>query len=209
MQGGKITQDILNHLVENNYFFDNLDDEQVIKKADKLIEDHIQERYYIGNFDTYMNKEYGEYEFLRKGGESLVYLASNEKKNKIAVKRFRAKNGLFRSLINKVILQNLLFPEAPYVLKGFTKDKNNKYQIILEQPYFEHTNKVSPEEVKNDMVNNRGFKEIDNEIFISKDYVVRDLHGGNVLKGRNGELLYIDPIIRLNRNNRSYADFLK
>jgi hypothetical protein len=114
------------------------------------------------------------------------------------------------------MVHNTLFPAIFYQLTGFCH-RFDEFCFVLEQPYippfFNDLKKVvgaTEEEVLEDMTEKRGFrKEGKSQIrYVSDNYVVSDLHLGNVLKGADGELYYIDPSVRLNEKNRSYKSIL-
>jgi hypothetical protein len=128
-RGGKIVEDIFNHLAENKSVFEGLDDEQTIKKADALIADYIENNL-INDFTKYLIKEYNDFKYLDKGGESTAYTVVNDEGNKVVAKHSKVKYGLFKSLINKIVLQNAIYPNIPYVLKGFMKE-NGKYKFVF------------------------------------------------------------------------------
>jgi hypothetical protein len=219
-------EETFRYLAKNKSAFESLDEEQTIKKADELIAYYIEKKYLVNNFFDYVNKEYKTFigEF-GEGGEAKAYLAENANGDWVAVKHGLVWDGLFYTLVNKIVMQNALFKDVPYILKGFTKNNNNIYEFILEQPYVrtKKDNKgndiiVPRTAVKEDM-NSRHF-ENKGHIFVDKNYIIEDLHGKELSKAKNvltdekGILRYIDPMIRLNTEKddyggkRSYREFL-
>jgi hypothetical protein len=171
---------------------------------------------------------YEETKPLKMGSESLVYLVKDKNGDKKVLKDTdwlalsRRHDGLLQFVVNKIVLQNTIFPETPYVLRGLSNIKDDIIFFVLEQPYIEPLIKekvieANLSEVDEDM-KKRGFVRI-NDLYVSQNYTVFDLirkddnnislRTDNVIKSKEGNLHYIDPIIQLNVNNgRNYDEFL-
>ena len=63
--------------------------------------------------------------------------------------------------------------------------------------------RATPDEIVNDM-KNKNFTN-DGKYFFTKDYVVTDLEPRNVIKGTDGNLYYIDPVISLNTKDGEFG----
>ena len=200
--------------------------ERIIERQLEVLEQQIKEE---GLFD--IEKVWNDYESakgkgiirLEPGTEADVFLLSNNgKKNVVKIVKwntfsFRKRNRTpLEFLLNKVMIHNAVFPGTYYKLIGYCH-RFNEFCFVLEQPYippfFDISNKVIGSTVKEidvDMVDKRGFRKEGKSIirYESDDYIVSDLHLGNVLKGTDGELYYIDPSVRLNEKNRSYKNIL-
>ena len=192
-------------------------------------------KYYAGkHFDIQkISEEYEKYpdksvDELEPGNEADVYLLS-EKENRNVVKitqwnAFSFKRNLNQTpiefLINKTILHNSIFPSTFYKLAGacYREDKygENQFNFVFEQQYVEQLLdekgdpvKATFEEIQEDM-EKRGFrlKPKSQTTYISNHLRVSDLHLGNVLKGKDGALYYIDPVIRL-LNREGYQKLSK
>ena len=191
-------------------------------------------KYYDGKFfdiqiiqEEYKKDLDKDFEPLESGQEANVYFLSETGKNYCHVIKTTQWNAFsFRGkvnktplefLINKTILHNRIFPGTSYKLLGacYRKDKDgeNQFNFVFIQQYVEQLLddngepiKATFEEIKEDM-EKRGFREINPTTYVSDALRVSDLHIGNVLKGSDGRLYYIDPIIRL--LNREYYKILQ
>lgn len=97
---------------------------------------------------------------------------------------------------DRVDLQNELFPEEGYTLKGVTTE-DGKLAAVVEQPYVKGT-EVKEEDLVKDLAG-MGFFAVPegSNIFYNEELGVRlsDLHKGNVVKDESGDIRYIDPVI--------------
>ena len=222
--GGKKFREISNILKRSSDGIENT--ERIIERQLDILEKHAKKE---GLFD--IDKVWNEYNStngkgiieLEPGTEADVFLLCNNGKRSIVkiVKwntfTFRKRNRTpLEFLINKVMIHNAIFPGLFYQLIGYSH-RFDEFCFVLEQPYipplFDDFKKVigSTEiEIEEDMIKKRGFKkEGKSRIrYVSEHYLVSDLHLGNVLKGADGGLYYIDPSVRLNEQNRSYNDIL-
>jgi hypothetical protein len=104
-------------------------------------------------------------------------------------------------LFDRIALHNFLFSETAYELIGFTERKGfhgeNRFAVILKQPFVQAERGANLEEVKTDMTL-RGFRHLRGNDFYSSDMglIVEDLHDENVLYSMN-QLIDIDPVIYL------------
>jgi len=139
----------------------------------------------------------------KKGAESDVYLLnSDEGKKVIKVTNWDICNHTpYRFIVNKIALHNTLFPQVAYKLIGFCHNDDG-FCYVLEQPYIQNEVDATQEEIDKD-IRKRGFIK-KNYSYTTEDYVVSDLAPWNVLKGLDGELYYIDPIIHLNEKGGKY-----
>ena len=202
------------------------DTKRIIERQLVVLENHVLKE---GSFDIV--KVWNEYESIKgkgivrlePGTEADVFLLNNNGKRKVIkiVKwntfSFRKRNRTpLEFLINKVMIHNAIFPGTCYKLIGYCH-RFDEFCFVLEQayipPFFDDSNKVigsTIKEIEDDMIEKRGFRKEGKSIvrYESDDYIVSDLHLGNVLKGADGELYYIDPSVRLNEINRSYKNIL-
>ena len=107
-----------------------------------------------------------------------------------------SKNESWTDYMDRVNLQNELFPDEGYTVKGVIKE-NGQLKPVVEQPYIPGT-KVSDSELADDL-GTMGFFPISkgDNIFYNDELGVRlsDLHKGNVVKDEKGNIRYIDPVI--------------
>jgi hypothetical protein len=203
------------------------DTERIIERQLEVLEKHVKNTDYFdiekvwNNYETANGKGIIR---LEPGTEADVFLLSNNDEKKVIkiVKwntfTFRKRNRTpLEFLINKIVIHNTLFPGTFYVLIGYCH-RFDEFCFVLEQPYIpplfndlKSVTSSTEQEIEEDMIEKRGFRKEGKTIirYTSDDYIVSDLHLGNVLKGADGELYYIDPSARLNENNRSYKNILK
>lgn len=143
------------------------------------------------------------------GAEQNVYL------NKDGVSVTKINSGFYnenwRDFFERIALQNTLFPEAKYTVKGFT-NLSGDFSVIIEQPLIQAERGATKQEIVEDL-SKRGFENIPEEDggtgndYINKEtgVIVKDLHGKNVLADDNGNLFYIDPIIELDTPDKGYG----
>jgi hypothetical protein len=114
---------------------------------------------------------------------------------------------------HKIAIHNALFPDVAYTLKGFS-ERDGKFSSVLEQPLIvKGESPVKYSEVVSEL-KKLGFEPANyNEVtgdnlptpytqdiqFFNKKTGVwlQDLHGENVIKGEDGKIHFIDPIITL------------
>ena len=143
--------------------------------------------YWVEDYDSL-----GEY--IGKGMESQVFLSED------GTKVFKVNDLEFYDTpvgyLNTISEHNRLFPESPYKLIGFTKrNDTNNFSFILEQPFVEAERGATQEEVNAEM-DKLGFDKSISELIFTKDNVqVLDLHEGNVIVDKLGNIFFIDPVI--------------
>jgi hypothetical protein len=180
----------------------------VSKRQIKEIEDYLDKTGWldIGDYEDEVIKHGGTIIRMEKveGAEGMVFLQKLKGEKKIIKVIYW---GTFMQeenptpldfLTNKIGLQNTIFPSVSYKLLGVDK-LDNKLYFVMEQPYIK-PNKTTDEEIEKDMLK-RGFKKGKFGKYYSDNYIISDLHKGNVFKGIDGELYYIDPIISRKINN--------
>ena len=204
------------------------DAERIIERQLDMLEKHAKKEGFFDVdklWDEYNSTEGKSIVELQPGTEADVFLLNcNGKWNVLKISKwntftFRKRNRTpLEFLINKLMLHNTLFPGTSYCLTGYCHRFDNEFCFVLEQPYippfFDEFNKFvgsTEKEIEEDIIVKRGFrKEGKSQIrYVSDDYLVSDLHLGNVLKGAHGKLYYIDPSVRLNEKNRSYKSIIK
>jgi len=105
----------------------------------------------------------------------------------------------------RVVLYNLLFPETAYELLGFARWYGD-FCFVVKQSFIEGV-RLEMEEIQGEMTK-RGFMSYGYK-YVYDRFVVEDLHQGNVLKDKRGNLFVIDAIpsfvSRDQPNNRQAA----
>lgn len=167
------------------------EEEQEIKKIAKDYGVWVEDP-----FSTFGSKPH------RIGTESNVYLSTTG----LTVTKLNSavKYDTWGEYIAAIYIHNALFPNESYILKGFT-DLSGDLAAIVEQPVIRGS-EAEFESVKDDMAK-MGFRHIkENEnpetpydfINDKTGVIISDLHGENVIKDENGNLRYIDTVIRKN-----------
>ena len=159
---------------------------------------------YAKNENIWFNKDYfDKLVFLDQGGEAKVWELDKDNVIKVNHFPFEEKPSKF---LDRVSIHNYLFPESRYKVLGFTSFDESGFSVVLEQPFIEHSgNPVTQKEVEKDL-NDRGLSyNKDTDMFMNDDYIIGDTHQGNVLRSKNRNLIYIDPIIELNTPEAGYG----
>ena len=140
-------------------------------------------------------------EMFSRGSESRVYLSLDRK----LVTKFidpyqRNDGGLFMALRN-ISIFNHLFPDAAYKVVGYSRDTNDRFRIVVEQPFifgheysFEDYLHLGVEERVISMFAEMGMEPVegDTTTFANDKYYVKDVHSGNVIEQKDGKLVIID-----------------
>jgi hypothetical protein len=139
-----------------------------------------------------------------KGHEQNVYL--NDDGKTVTKVNPNKVNESWGALFERIDLHNSLFPDTEYTLKGFSEDKDGNLSAVYEQPlitksdepvkYSEMREKL--EKMGFEPSTSRDFDYLDAGVhFDNKKTGVRiaDLTDGNVIKGTDGEIHFIDPFI--------------
>ena len=192
------------------------DTERIVERQLEILENHAQRE---GFYD--IDKVWNDYSstegkgiiMLEPGTEADVFLlCDNDEKKVVKIVKwntfsFRRRNRTpLEFLFNKIVVHNALFPGVFYKLIGYCH-RFDEFCFVFEQPYippfFDESNRVigsTEKEIEDNITLKRGFrKEGKSQIrYVSDNYIVSDLHVGNVLKGPDGELYYIDASVRLN-----------
>lgn len=164
---------------------------------EKLLEEYAKER---GCWYYDLDKNFNSENFFDKGDEAKIYHL--DKKYLAKVFNYKISHDTPQEFLDRISLQNYLYPEVSYELLGFGKRDDN-FMFVLKQKFKDAPFITTDEEVKNEMENS-GFIEEDG-LFINDDYVVEDLHSKNVIKDKENNLWFIDPIIRLNTKDEDYG----
>lgn len=142
--------------------------------------------------------------FVDRGAEAKVYKYGNNNVLKV--------NNLSQheepiEFLDRLAIHNALFPETKYTLLGFNRT-DGEFSAIVKQPFI-YIGSGNKNTFKNKMLvqadmESRGFEYQGGNMYLNNDYLVEDLHSGNALVDKNGEIFYIDPIVRLNVSGEGY-----
>lgn len=133
--------------------------------------------------------------YIDNGDEQMVYARPEE------MMVYKYNDFTFHSdcieYFDRLALHNYLFPEAPYEMLGFTYSKKDIFSVVVRQPFVVCGRGAYRNEVTLEM-SKLGFNHMGGTTYSNADYVIEDLHPGNVLKMQNGHYAFIDPVIFLN-----------
>jgi len=164
-------------------------------------EQSLQLLLYLGSEGNWDISRYGNHiqpllDDEKKGVEGDVYLWNDDGKYKVikVIKWWIRHQTPLEFVENKIIAHNAIFPQTAYKLIGI-RYEGGEFLFILEQAYVGSFEDVysSQQEIDEDM-KMRGFDKC-GSAYSSEKYLISDLNSKNVLKGIDGELYYIDPVI--------------
>ncbi|GHT17109.1 hypothetical protein FACS189429_0520 [Bacteroidia bacterium] len=153
--------------------------------------------------------------FVDEGGEARVYADERAGYVRKIINPY-TKSATYLDFLNRIALHNYVF-NVPYELLGFTKTVDWKNKPILAAVYrqqhiqgekLDHKNPEIESRFETEM-QKRGFTKLDKMNYVSKDYIVGDLHEGNVLIGADGNFYFIDPSIELNLETGNFGGIRK
>lgn len=157
----------------------------------------------IDKFGDKLCTKTGECEIFYNEKESLIYKVKDPFA-KWVIKELHAEDAIYEHIIH-----NLLFPNTRYKFIGIAEDEGN-LRIVLTQPFISSTNAHPTDEEIICHLKTLGL-EPDGPYFYGNEYVtVTDIGtaSDNVLKGDDGELYFIDPIIKLKKPAKEVIEFL-
>ncbi|HEY4061269.1 MAG TPA: hypothetical protein VGM30_05190 [Puia sp.] len=136
-----------------------------------------------------------ESEYLTKGGESKVYLAS-DRLNVLKVNDaiYYATWGEY---LTSLVLHNLLFPNTVYSLIGFT-EIDNTLHAVLSQPFIEGE-QATLDDIR-DLLSYNGFENTRRQDYYNAEFglVLEDMHDENVI-ANSDVLFFIDTVFYVMR----------
>jgi len=193
---------------------------QVERRQLEILEEYAErtEMFNIKDvWDEYASDNNKDIRKLPSGKEADVYaLKDNGEKKIIKItdcealsNEFFINKTPFEFIVNKIVLHNTVFPSVSYKLVGFQR-KYGEIYFVLEQPSIDplldkdgKTIAATEKEISDDMEKKNFVKS--GKYYFTKDYVVTDLEPRNVMKGSDGNLYYIDPVIYLNTEDGEYG----
>jgi len=173
------------------------------KQEDRLIEwakdnhclfsiQDIEDEFGVEIFDD-LQRKYGA-ESPSSGTESCIYKYDDN--HLLKVMRYNVFDTKpLGFLDNRIALHNYLFPGTSYELIGICRrGKVGKFSFVLKQTYIIGT-RPTQYEIHKEMTKDNMFARdfLEETTYYSRDYIIRDLHTGNWIKGKNGKMYCIDP----------------
>ncbi len=152
----------------------------------------------------------------KRTGESFVYIdkeAGKVTKVKDPYAKAAIKSGVQpEDAAFEYLVHNLIFPETAYTFEGISEDMGD-VRIVLSQSFIQSKGHPTKEQIAEALAE-RGLFPEDKYSFGNEFVSVTDVEGDNVILGEDGNLYFIDPIIRFkkplkeildnyNRNNNS------
>jgi Serine/Threonine/Tyrosine Kinase found in polyvalent proteins len=133
--------------------------------------------------------------FFAQGGEAKVFLA-NDGKNVI-----KTNTGIYYNtwldFLNSILIHNLLFEDAYYILLGFIEIENDLH-AVLQQPFIVSSELTDLTNVKN-LLEYNGFINTRRNDYYNKELglILEDIHDENVIT-QNNTLFFIDTVFYIN-----------
>lgn len=177
-------------------------EEQRREAQEQVLEDWAKaNNLWIDNTESQLSEKYS---YLTEGGEADVYLdAENNKVIKAIGLDYYVSPQL---ALDRIVLHNYLFgDETPLNIKGFGRNSEGYFKIIVEQPYVKGES-LSYDEIESYIeslgfpVRNRG-----NWTYANEDIYISDLHDENVIRTPEGNIAVIDAYIRINTPELKYG----
>lgn len=146
-----------------------------------------------------LTEKYGEP--IASGEEAIVW----DNGDKVVKSQNTLMYGDLQEKLDGITLHNSYFPEAAVRVIGFGRNIEGDFQIIVEQPFVVGADtKVSREQIR-EYLNRLGFNETDEGHFSNGDTIIEDVHTGNAILTPKGNIVVIDPIMRLNTPEQGYG----
>lgn len=143
--------------------------------------------------------------YVKPTGESTVYMdVDNNRvvkvKNPFAYTSLKNDNP-YQALYEHHI-HNFFFPNVPYRLIGISEDEvDGLVRFVFEQPFVETAQERPTDEEIKDWFEKHGFKQTKDKYWFTDGYVsFTDVWRDNCIKDVNGNLCFIDPIIKFEKD---------
>lgn len=169
--------------------------QQAAKQAQRIEKWAKSAGIWFSDIDNTLTKFLGSH--IAEGGEAKVYDSGSRMIKSIGLDYY-----LFPiHALDRISLHNTYFPETSLEVIGFGRDENDKFKILVDQPFIEGI-KVSEDEITFFM-EKMGFtlRNPRNWTYSNQEIYLSDVHDENVLKSRSGTMFIIDCDIRLNTPN--------
>lgn len=142
-----------------------------------------------------------KYGYLIGAGEEAIVWGDPENGKVIKTQdTFQYEN--LQQKLDGITLHNAHFLESAIKVLGFGRNAKGEFQLIVEQPFIKGEKLTIPE-IKSHL-EKIGFKENEDGQFSNGDTIIEDVHTGNAIKTPEGNIVVIDPIMRLNTKEQGY-----
>ena len=139
--------------------------------------------------------------YPKKTGESVVFLnptGDRVYKLKDPFAKSPLKCGVFaKDILYEHLVHNLIFPETALTFEGITEELG-EIRIVLSQEFISAVQRPSEKEIERTL-RNMGLRRESRYAFGNEYVSVTDVEGDNVLKGIDGKIYFIDPIINFKK----------
>jgi hypothetical protein len=171
---------------------------------EKRIEEYSKEKgtWTEGTTKTF-NEKYGEP--IASGEEAIVWADPDRGVVVKTQDTFQYEN--LQQKLDAITLHNTYFPSAPIKVLGYGKNAKGEFQVIVEQPFVKGE-KLTINEI-HDYLESVGFKKDANGNYVNGETIVEDVHTGNAIRTPEGNIVVIDPIMRLNVAEQGYGGVRK
>ncbi|HET8686323.1 MAG TPA: hypothetical protein VFM18_06625, partial [Methanosarcina sp.] len=159
-----------------------------------------QKGIWIDDVTKTLKSKYGE--IIGAGQEAIVFDDGKD----VVKSQNTLMYGTLQEKLDGITLMNTLFPESAVEVIGFGRNDDGDFQVVVRQPFIEGE-KLTKSEI-NDYLSKIGFtNEIDDGIYTdaSGQTVIEDVHTGNAIRTPEGNIVVIDPIVRLNTSELGYG----
>lgn len=169
---------------------------EVNRKIEAQLEKYARHENFWFDYEDFTNK----YPYLAKGEEARIFEAEDKAFVYKAVNYsyFDPKYSPLDFIDERISLFNYLFPETKYELIGFTRDSQGNFRFILKQPFIIKHKTPTPRKVSELMKSILGEdSQLTSEQFANREHHVSDLHLGNVIQDKHGNIFVIDALTEL------------
>lgn len=155
---------------------------------------------WIDDTTEYYNSKYGEP--IGAGEEAMVW--GDETNGRVIKTQDTFQYPNLQQKLDSISLHNSYFPESRLTVIGFGRNSNGDFQVIVEQPFIQGE-KVTLAEIKSQLESVGFEKDENNDNYRNDNVIIEDVHTGNALKTPKGNIVIIDPIMRLNTTEQGYG----
>ena len=153
------------------------------------------------DFGTLVRKRTGESAVYTDG---VTFTKVKDPFAKQAIKKTHAEDAIYEHIIH-----NLLFPNTRYTFVGISEDCGD-VRIVLSQKAIKTYDQPTSKQIRKYLENVLGLEKEDRYTWGNDYYSITDVSAtsDNVLLGEDGELYFIDPLIKLKRCAKDVINYL-
>lgn len=175
-------------------------DKFTTEAQESSIESYAKENgIWVDNTTKQLTEQYGDP--IGAGEEAIVW--GNPKDGTVIKTQDTFQYDNLQQRLDDITLHNSYFPEAPLKVIGFGRNESGDFQVIVEQPFVKGE-KLTHTEI-DDYLEKIGFQKDENGHFSNGNTIIEDVHTGNAIRTPEGNIVVIDPIMRLNTPEQGYG----